>query len=298
MNQIKTVLVTGAGGFLGSHLLTPLLESGYQVQALSSQKAAIEKQYGNRVKAYDFADFDAGELAWGNVDCVNHCAFATQSERKHLAESLAFTQSVFLKAAKAGVSRVINFSTRSVYGADASLQTDEKSAVNPINEYGLAKYASELLLESIAKQSNMHYVNLRLSSLLGAGYDVRLVNKFVKAAMETGEIKIVGGKQSFSFMDVRDATSAILALIESDAEGWNTTYNLGSNTRYSILELAQLVADVVKRSQGMDVKITVDEKEIMLTAGMDSSLFYQTFRWQPRYSIEETVQNIVSYVNV
>src|SRR5690606_27110559 len=171
MNQIKTVLVTGAGGFLGSHLLTPLLESGYQVQALSSQKAAIEKQYGNRVKAYDFADFDAGELAWGNVDCVIHCAFATQSERKHLAESLAFTQSVFLKAAKAGVSRVINFSTRSVYGADASLQTDEKSAVNPINEYGLAKYASELLLESIAKQSNMHYVNLRLSSLLGAGYD-------------------------------------------------------------------------------------------------------------------------------
>lgn len=293
MNQIKTVLVTGAGGFLGSHLLTQLLESDYQVQALSSQKAAIEKQYGNRVKAYDFADFDAGELAWGNVDCVIHCAFATQSERKHLAESLAFTQSVFLQAAKAGVSRVINFSTRSVYGADASLQTDEKAAINPINEYGLAKYASELVLEGIAKQSNMHYINLRLSSLLGAGYDVRLVNKFVKAAMETGEIKIVGGKQSFSFMDVRDAVSAVILLLSDNSQHWNKTYNLGSNKQYTITELAQIVASEVKKATGKEVAVNVEEKDIALTAGMDSSAFYRDFGWHPKYEVVDAVESII-----
>lgn len=298
MKDVKTIFITGAGGFLGSKLLAAFVNKGYQVQVLSSQKESIKSRYGDKVKVYSLTDFQSNQVEWSGVDYLIHCAFATQSNRKSLAESLAFSQTIFLEAARAGVSKVVNFSTRSVYGHDANLTTDENTAVDPINEYGFAKYASELLLECVAKQTKLEYVNIRLSSLLGVGYDIRLVNKFVKTAIETKEINIVGGKQNFSFMDVRDAVDATIQLIESESHCWNKTYNLGSNRQYSILELAELVAKELKQACGVEIKINVEEKDIQLSAGMNSDAFYRAMVWQPKYLIESTIQDIVQHESV
>lgn len=294
MSKKMTILVTGASGFLGRALIKELLEKRYQVHALSSQKEAVKLAHDDQVKVYDVRELENNKIDWVNVDCLIHCAFSTKNDRESLAESLAFSKLVFNQAAKKGVSKLINFSTRSVYGNDASLETDEKARINPLNEYGLAKYASELLLEGIAERAHARFVNLRLSSLLGVDYEMRLVNKFIKGAIDKGVINIVGGEQVFSFMDVRDAVGAVIKLLESETDCWDKTYNLGCNKQYSIAHLAELVSSEVNRRCGIDVAINIEEKDVTISAGMDSSLFFKALNWQPEYSISETIESIVS----
>src|SRR5699024_5130502 len=128
-----------------------------------------------------------------------------------------------------------------------------------------------LMLGLATQNTATRYINLRLSSLIGKKTKKRVVNKFVKNALDNKAINIIGGKQNFSFMDIRDAVSAVILLLYDNSQHWNKTYNLGSNKQYTITELAQIVASEVKKATGKEIAVNVEEKDIMLTAGMDSS---------------------------
>lgn len=293
MNDKQIVLITGAGGFLGRDLIEGLLKHNYEVWALTSQKKKVESAFNSDVILFSIDELRGGSINFFLVDVVVHCAFSTKNNSRDLAESLKYTQEVFSQAVKNNVKKIINFSTRSVYGEDSSLLTDESAEISPINEYGLAKYSSELMLELATQQQTSKYVNVRLSSMLGVDSDIRLVNKFVKAAIDNRVINISGGKQKFSFINVRDVVSAIINLLESDEDIWNTTYNLGSNTQNTILELAEMVAREVEYSFEHPVKVQLEKNDKLLTAGMNSSSFYEAISWSPQCCMQQTIAEIV-----
>lgn len=166
--------------------------------------------------------------------------------------------------------------------------------------YGFSKYASELLGNNIAimTKHQTKITNLRLASLTGGkeGLKLEVISKFVDKALKSETIEIIGGKQVFSYMDVRDAGAGIIALLSMNPEKWKEIYNLGSNKRYNILDIASLVAEVAKEYTDNPVRIQIEEKDIYLDVGMDASMFYKDTQWGPQYDMKDTIKSLFEFL--
>ncbi len=297
-NKMKTVLITGAGGFLGGELIKQLGNNPkYKIIALTSNISKLQVKFHeiNNIKIISTRDCNYNALVWECVDVVIHCAFTIDSDNESLATSLEFTNRIFMDARKYNVALVINISSKSVYGTKNKPLWLESSPVSPESSYALAKYASEIMLDTIFRDSDTRYTSIRLASLIGPGFDIRVVSKFVKSAFENKTIKIVGGKQIFEFLDVRDAAGALISLISSNDVKWSPIYNLGNMERMTIIEIANIVSNVASEYISNSIIVDIEEKNIYLDKGMDSSLFYYETGWKPKYTMRDTVESIFKY---
>ncbi len=294
--KIRTVLVTGAGGFLGSYLIEALIQENlFQIMAFDLDKATLTKRFdqAEQLGFYDIADFENKNIPFDQVDIVIHCAFSRSFEGFALAKSLEFTKQILGTAAEYEISSFINISSRSVYGQNPNTPWSEVTPVNPDSLYAMAKFSSELLVQTLAKaESNFFYTNLRLAGLVGPELDVRIVNRFVQQALKGETIKIKGGNQQFAYLDVRDAASGIAALLQKKSKTWKSVFNLGYYRSYSIIEIAEVVANVARKFNYPEVKINIEKTDEMLYADIDSSLFYTNTNWKPKYDMEAIVASI------
>lgn len=97
----------------------------------------------------------------------------------------------------------------------------------------------------------------------------------------------------FSFLDVRDAASGLIALLNTPAETWKPIYNLGAHDRrYNILELAALTAEVAEEQGFGKVTISVEKREIAQFAGVDSEEFLKDTCWTPRYDMKAIISKL------
>ncbi|WP_459201912.1 NAD-dependent epimerase/dehydratase family protein [Methanococcus sp. CF] len=299
----KVVLITGAGGFLGSELIAQLsTKTNYKLMALTSEKEKLLNRFPYLdLKIYENNEFEFGQIPWNNVDVIIHCAFARgYKSNQEIASSLKFTNCLFNNASVNGVSGIINISSQGVYGQEFPPLWKEDVMVSPDSIYAFAKYSSELLLENIALTggNKTRCTNIRLSSLTGGnvGLKPELISKFVNNVLNSELIRIVGGKQVVSYLDVRDAADAIISLLSTDWSIWKQVYNLGSNQQYNIVEIGELVAEIGKKYTGKYTPINVDKKDVFLNVGMDSGLFYNDTGWMPKYDLESTINSLFEYL--
>ncbi|NLY76519.1 MAG: NAD(P)-dependent oxidoreductase [Tissierellia bacterium] len=302
-NKRKSVLVTGASGFLGRELIELLIyRDDFMVLALTSSKERLTSFFGNTssLECFNINEWKDKKLPWHKVDILIHCAFARGYRTdKEIAESLDFTNKLFLDAIENDVKNIINISSQGVYGQGSKPFWKEDNPVCPQDLYSFAKYASELLVSNIRKISNkkVNVTNLRLASLTGPKDNLHLevISKFVIKALKSETINIIGGHQKFSYLDVRDASSAIISLLYTEPENWKEVYNLGSNQQHNIIEIASIVSEVAKKYTRKPVKIEVLKKDINLDVGMDSSLFYEDTGWKPQYNIKDIIVSLFDY---
>ncbi|MGL2995205.1 NAD-dependent epimerase/dehydratase family protein [Flavobacterium sp. TSSA_36] len=299
----QTLLLTGATGYLGRNLIDALLESkdSFEILALVRAKETALALLPSEVLCYDVQDLENGQLVLGKVDVLLHAGFARPyRSQEELSDSLAFTADLFSRAVANQVPTIVNISSQSVYGQSDVLPWKETATIAPATPYGIAKYATELLLEStVAQHNHINFTSVRLGSLVGGAKGmvaVDLVSKLVAKALVSEPLQINGGTQLIDRLDLRDAVTAITTLLTHAATKWKKVYNLGSSTPMPLLDLAALIVDTVAVHTDVPrAAIEVHQSKDTLLAGMDCSAFCQDFQWKPKYTMLEGIKTVIDY---
>ena len=295
MSSVKKVVITGASGFLGRHLTERLKDDErYSVTALSSRPEELERRIGGRNVTYLHKDAVTNEhardiLADAVVVC---CAYPRNTTGTAVADGLRYIQKTFESAVTNGAKAIINISSQSVYSSQREEAAAEDSPLCLESPYAVGKYAVELMLESICRSSQTAYTSVRMASLIGPGFDQRIVNRFVKQALEKGTISAKENEQRFGFFDVEDAVSGLTAMIGSDESRWKTVYNLGSEKAYSLVEIADIVRTVVKESCGTTVGLEVVPGDERASSQLCAKRFAEDFAAGGWKSLYESVREI------
>lgn len=298
--KFPAILVSGAGGFLGREIIKQLLGSeNFHVIAMTSKKEVLlaEFQTSNRLEIVATDNWTT-ELPLGRqIDFLINCAFPRSSDPEQLAAGILFTEKLLKDAIDMNIKNIINISSQSVYSQQTKSTADEKTGIIPESVYGMAKYASERLIALACETSpkNIVYSNIRLASLSGIGLDMRMTNRFVKCALADEPIKISGGRQEISYLDIRDAGAAIIAMIKSDSALWKNVYNLGNYNSCTVLELAETVRKTAASYSGKEVKLDVQEGKSNFSNLVHSELFYSDFGWEPQYSMALMISELFDY---
>lgn len=289
----RTIFLTGAGGLLGRTVLQQAENTDLQVIALSSQSEGLMQQFGDRFVYVHTDDFLNNGYDFSKVDVLLHCAFPRNNDSVGLAKGLDFQRKVFEDAVKGGVGAVANVSSQSVYDTKRTEAATEDTQPCLETKYAVAKYMSEQLVDGLCESRGIPATHLRMASLIGLNFHVRIINRFVKSALEQNRIAVNAGKQSFGFLDVRDAAAALLKLVQSDAAQWQRIYHIGAAREWGILELAELAKYTVEQHTGKPLAaFAVTPSEDMVCSALDSTRFAAQFDWQPQISMEQFVQEL------
>ena len=286
MNKDRLIVVTGAGGRIGRALIDRIVErTPWRIIAFSSslKRDSIESK---RVSVHCNEEIASLLPYLQGVDTCVHLAFSRRfNTNSEIALSLDFSAGLYRAALSCGC-RVINLSTVGVYGLNPYLP-DETAIPAPDSLYSMAKYASEVLMCSVFKDSRVSVSNVRLS---GIAQSQRVLPIFIENAKREGVIHIRGGKQQFSWIDIMDATDALIALIAYDGS-WKHSYNVSLNKkRYLITELADKVAAVAEKEGYPKTAISITSSdETPICVGWNSEAFIGDTGWYPRVGIDDTI---------
>ena len=219
-----------------------------------------------------------------------HLAFARRNRpAEEIASSIDFAYKVFQRLFSSSAKRIVNVSSQGVYG-NTDLIREETTAPAPSSSYMMAKYATEKILEICAGSSNKDYTSLRLDLVTQSQ---NVIVGLCKQAIH-GKMFLQGGEQRFSFIDADDAVAAVTAMLFSPA-GWDDIYNVGWNkVRYTLVELAEIIADAAFECGLKRPKVILDKQDTSLWAGMDSSRFQSHTGWMPKVELRETVQKYIA----
>ncbi|MBI2644506.1 MAG: NAD-dependent epimerase/dehydratase family protein [Candidatus Wildermuthbacteria bacterium] len=259
-DRIKTVLLTGGAGYLGSMLTHLLLSSGYRVRVVDrllfgdASLQDVRKNPNFELIERNIFDLRDDHAVFADIDCVVHLAAIVGEPacvaNKDLSLRTNYLGTVYLaRLCKAfGIKRFIFASTCSVYGeAENGSVVDERSSLKPVDFYGETKIYAE---RELLKLMDEHFtcVFLRFGTLYGLSYRMRfdlVVNTFAKKAVKDREILLFGGKQWRPLVHVQDAARAIYLCVDASTQRVaNQIFNVGGDQEnYLISDVSDLIKE-------------------------------------------------------
>jgi nucleoside-diphosphate-sugar epimerase len=288
-------LVTGAAGFIGSHLAEALEAAGHEVVAVDcftdyyDPALKEENARGRDVLRLDLAE---EELDLDGVDGVFHLAGQPGVRSfgrvfpDYLRRNVLASQRVFETAAAAGV-RVVWASSSSVYGDAESYPTPEETEPRPRSPYGITKLACEQLARAYALDFGLDHAALRYFTVYGPRQRPDMFMTRVVTALATGgSFEIYGdGSQSRSFTYVGDAVAATIAVMEQGASG--VAYNVGGGEIASVRGAIELLEGIAGRT--LDATYGPLEPGDLARTDADTTRI-RALGWEPRTSLADGLQ--------
>jgi nucleoside-diphosphate-sugar epimerase len=287
-------VVTGAAGFIGSHLSERLVEDGHEVVGLDCftdyYEPALKEENarGLDVRRVDLAE---DELDFRRVDGVFHLA-GQPGVRSfggvfplYLRRNVLASQRVFEAASRDGV-RVVFASSSSIYGAAERYPTPEETPPHPLSPYGITKLACEQLADAYARQFGLDSVVLRYFNAFGPRQRPDMAYTRIASTLAAGgTFELYGdGDQSRSWTYVADVVAATIAAMERGSG----TYNVGGAHEASMNESIALFEQVSGRT--LDVRrhdaVPGDQKRTKA----DTTRIRTELGWQPDVSLEDGVR--------
>ena len=269
-------------------------DTSYTVYAVAVNEAKIyaaleEEKLSDfhRVKLLSSNCFLADEYDKLRDFDVVHLAFSRRNRPEaDIAGSIDYAQKIFSKVKSLEGNRIIYVSSQGIYGNTTEIRT-ENTLPAPNSPYTMAKYAVEKILSAYFDEGMA--TSVRLDSV---AQSQNLIYALCRQAKYDGLIQLKGGEQRFSYIDVDDAVSALLSLLQYSGK-WKRVYNIGLNGgRINLRRLAEIIAEYSEKETGKSVKIEINSQGIELWAGMDASLFMNDTGWMPKYDIMDIITHI------
>ncbi len=302
------VLLTGAAGFLGSHLSMKLIEQKHEVIAIDDLSTGSIKNIKHLVNhpKYSFIEHDVRNPYQAKVDSILNFACPAspvnyQKDPVRTIETNFLGMINLLHLANETGARIIQASTSEIYGDPT--QSPQKESywgnVNPIGIrscYDEGKRAAETLCFDYRRQYNLDTRVIRIFNTYGPNMtigDGRVVSNFIVQALRNEPINIYGdGKQTRSFCYVSDLVEGIYRLLQLD-ENPETPINLGNPNEFTILELAKIVIEITNsKSEIVNNPLPLDDPKQRCP---DISQAKSILNWKPTIELMEGIEKTTAY---
>ncbi|PNE20250.1 NAD-dependent dehydratase [Mesotoga sp. Brook.08.YT.4.2.5.1] len=307
------VLVTGAGGFIGSHLAEYLVKKGFEVKVFvrynskNSWGWLEESPYKDKMEVYtgDIRDFDSVKDAMKNIDVVFHLAaligipYSYISPLAYIKTNIEGTYNVLQAARELKTQKVIHTSTSEIYGTAQYVPIDEKHPVNPQSPYAATKLGADQLALTFHRSFSLPVSVIRPFNTFGPRQSARAVIPTIISQLLAGKERIkLGNLEATRDMNYVLNTCEGFYQVGLNERSTGEVINLGSNREISIKDLAQLIAGLMNKELKIEIddgRIRPDKSEVERLL-CDSSKAKELTGWEPRYSLEEGLKETIKWL--
>lgn len=312
---MKKVLVTGADGFIGSHLTEDLLEKGYEVKAFTLYNSfntwgwldSLPKEKLGQIEIYcgDVRDPNGVREAMRGVDIVFHLAaliaipFSYHSPDSYVDTNIKGTLNVLQAARELATERVLVTSTSEVYGTAQYVPIDEKHPFQGQSPYSATKIGADRLAESFYRSFRLPVSIVRPFNTYGPRQSARAVIPTVITQLLAGrkEIKLGALTPTRDFNYVKDTTAGFIAIAESD-QTIGEEINIATQKEISIGELAgEIITQINPKARIIcdEERLRPEKSEVNRLLGSNEKIKKLT-DWKPQYTFEQGIAETIEWI--
>lgn len=309
---MKRILITGADGFIGSHLTELLLIKGYKVRALSQYNSFNYWGWLEDVPSHSNLEIVTGDIRdphfckeiMKNIDIVFHLAaliaipYSYVAPDSYVDTNVKGTLNICQAAKESGVQRVIHTSTSEVYGTAKYVPIDENHPKQPQSPYSASKIGADMMAMSFYNTFSLPVTIARPFNTYGPRQSARAIIPTIITQIASGikEIKLGDLTPTRDFNFVKDTCNGFMELAESE----NTIgkeINIASNFEISMGDTLNLIKERMKSNV-----IFLTDKERLRPANSevyrlwgDNTLITSLTKWRPKYNIEEGLTETIEW---
>lgn len=315
------VLVTGGGGFIGSHIVAQLLKEGHEAVIYDDFSTNSKgEDYGSaQVIEGDVRDSEMLIKSLNGVDAVIHMASFISVEEsvkdplKYVENNVLGTASLLMAMREAGVGKIVFSSSATVYGEPATLPITEDFPLSAANPYAASKIASEAICESFSKTDGFEVTILRYFNPYGPGEvhdpETHAIPNFIKAGIERKPIPLYwNGEQVRDFIYVEDLARAHIAVLGPEVPrasgvsqvprggGSYEIYNVGSENGVKIIDVVNVLSDIF--GYQMEIEDKGERKGDVMANYASSAKLKEATGWGAKVDLDEGLRKTVEYFKV
>jgi len=312
----KRVVVTGAGGFIGSHLAERLVREGAEVTAFVRYNSRNDQglvevlpydvRKSMKVVAGDLRDAEAVTDLLTGAEVVFHLGaivgipYSYEHCRDVVETNVVGTFNVLVAARRAGIQRLVHTSTSEVYGTAQYVPMDEQHPLQGQSPYAATKIAADKLVESFYRSYDLPAVIVRPFNTYGPRQSARaIIPAIITQALANERIYLGATEPRRDFTYVTDTVEGLLAAAVAD-NVVGEVINLGCGTDISVGELADLILRLLDKDGEVEVifdagRIRPAKSEIQRLHS-DNTKAKELLGWQPKLSLEVGLQHTIEWI--
>ena len=307
----KRVLVSGAGGFIGSHLAERLVELGASVRAMVRYNSSGAWGWLDESPHKDAMEVVAGDIcdaAWMTTamrdrEVVFHLAaliaipYSYTAPGSYVSTNITGTLNVLQAARDLGIERVVHTSTSEVYGTAERVPIDEDHPLQGQSPYSASKIAADKMAEAFYCSFDVPVVTVRPFNTFGPRQSARaVIPTIITQCLSQDTVRLGNLTATRDLNYVANTVDGFVAAAES-SEAIGQTINLGSGREISIGDLAQLIAELLGRPITIETdtdRIRPDKSEVERLLA-DNGRAERLLGWRPEVTLEEGLERTIDW---
>ena len=308
----KKILITGADGFIGSHLTEMITAKGFRVKALSQYNSFNNWGWLEDVNCKEQIEILTGDVRdphyckhiTKDVDVIFHLAaliaipYSYMAPASYVDTNIKGTVNICQAALENGVQRVIHTSSSEVYGTAQYVPIDEKHPLQPQSPYSATKIAADAMAMSFYNTFDLPLTIARPFNTYGPRQSARAVIPTIITQIASGkkQIKLGDMTPTRDFSYVEDTCRGFIALAESE-KTIGETVNIGSNREVTIKD----TLDLIKELMGSDVKFVTEEQRLrpenseVFRLWCDNTKIERLTGFKPQVALAEGLQRTIDW---
>ncbi|MBM3252528.1 MAG: NAD-dependent epimerase/dehydratase family protein [Candidatus Omnitrophica bacterium] len=308
----KKVLVTGADGFIGSHLSEQLVKLGAKVRAMVYYNAFGRWGWLDSSDLYkemdiflgDITDRDSAYQAVSGQEIIFHLAaligipYSYHAPASYVQTNIMGTLNLLQAAKEMGVKRFIQTSTSETYGTAQYTPIDEKHPLQGQSPYAASKIGADKMVESFYLSFNLPTIIVRPFNTYGPRQSARAVIPAVITQALTKKVVDIGATSPIRDLSyVQDVVSGFIAAGETGRKAFGEVFNIGSGNEISIADLAQLIVRLIGkrvRIKSVPERFRPEKSEVTRLLA-DNTKARNILGWKPNFDLEKGLEQTIKW---